>query len=580
MTVDIEDLITAKDGAEYGRMDTTSVVRVGMKKKKQDLSPSSSCRRDDDGNAGVPGTASVWVKTFGCSHNSSDSEYMAGQLEQYGYRIAEDSREADLWLVNTCTVKNPSEVAMVNIVNKGRRVGKPMVVAGCVPQGDKKIKALEGISLLGVSQIDRVVEAVEETLQGNTVQLLSKKSLPRLDLPKVRKNKHIEIIPLSTGCLGSCTYCKTKHARGELGSYDPEAIVGRARTAAEDPDVREIWLSSEDTGAYGRDLGIKLPYLLRRIVAVLPKDGRTRLRVGMSNPPFMLDTLDEIAEVLNHPLVFSYLHIPVQSGSNSVLGGMNREYTVEEFRKCADTLLSLVPDLELATDIICGFPGETEEDHQETMRLVEDYAFPHCHISQFYPRPGTPAARMKRVPTQIVKARTRQVSALVDSFTDVYKSLEGTVQYVSIVEKAADRVRLVGHTETYAQILIDGPESLIGQMALVKITKATRWSAFGMLLDEPLGRDITGGVQLSEGQSSAPPSESKEQARGASSVVGDAAPGRNSTWSSSLYAFGQDTLLALTTTLQNFDSVDACLYLGLGLGVAGIAWSSFANKKA
>ena len=270
-------------------------------------------------------------------------------------RLVEDSKEADLWLINTCTVKNPSEMAMVNIVDKGKQLEKPMVVAGCVPQGEKGIKGLESTTLLGVSQIDRVVEAVEETLQGNTVQLLAKKELPRLDLPKVRRNKHIEIIPLSTGCLGSCTYCKTKHARGELGSYDPEAIVSRAKQAALDPEVREVWLSSEDTGAYGRDIGIKLPYLLRRIVEVLPKDGRTRLRVGMTNPPFMLDSLEEIAQVLNHPLVFAYLHIPVQSGSNKVLKDMNREYTVEEFRECADTLLRLVPDLELATDIICKY---------------------------------------------------------------------------------------------------------------------------------------------------------------------------------------------------------------------------------
>ena len=247
---------------------------------------------DGSGAPGViPGTASVWVKTFGCSHNQSDSEYMAGQLEAYGYRIVSNSNDADLWLVNTCTVKNPSETAMVNIVNKGRELEKPMVVAGCVPQGEKNIKGLEKASLLGVAQIDRVVEAVEETLQGNTVRLLEKKELPRLDLPKVRRNKHIEIIPLSTGCLGNCTYCKTKHARGELGSYDPEAIVFRAKSAVLEGQVREIWLSSEDTGAYGRDIGVNLPFLVRKIIAVLPPDGRTRLRIGMTNPPFMVSSV-------------------------------------------------------------------------------------------------------------------------------------------------------------------------------------------------------------------------------------------------------------------------------------------------
>lgn len=383
--VDIEEI--AAGGAGDQARDAGVWVRPGPRPRGRGRVEQPPTRSNESLNASqtlaresfdsVPGIGSVWIKTFGCSHNASDSEYMAGQLQAYGYSLVDERGDADLWLVNTCTVKNPSEQAMVNIMAKGRELGKPMVVAGCVPQGDRKSKSLEGVSLLGVSQIDRVVEAVEETLRGNEVKLLAKKSLPRLDLPKVRKNRHVEIIPLSTGCLGSCTYCKTKHARGELGSYDPDEIVARARAAAEDSEIREIWLSSEDTGAYGRDLGMRLPELLRRIIEVLPKSGKTRLRVGMSNPPFMLDSLEEIAECLNHPLVFSYLHIPVQSASNSVLLAMNREYTVEEFRECCDTLLELVPGLELATDIICGFPGETDEDHDQTMELVRDYAFKH-----------------------------------------------------------------------------------------------------------------------------------------------------------------------------------------------------------
>ena len=377
------------------------------------------------------------------------------------------------------------------------------------------------------------------------------------------------MLSLSTGCLGSCTYCKTKHARGELGSYDPEAIVSRARTAALDPDVREIWLSSEDTGAYGRDLGLKLPYLLRKIVEVLPKDGNTRLRVGMSNPPFMLDTLDEIAEILNHPLVFSYLHIPVQSGSNKVLKDMNREYTVEEFRQCADTLLRLVPDLELATDIICGFPGETDEDHKETMKLVEDYRFPHCHISQFYPRTGTPAARMKRVPTQIVKARTREVSKLVDSFTEVYKHLEGTIQLVSIVEKAADRVRLVGHSNSYAQILIKEDKRYIGSMALVRVTKATRWSAFAEMLEMPLQIDITRGVTLMSREHTDTTPADKDK------MGNDVDDGNNSKTLELLLKKASSCAVSLQEAyFKKVDMIDAALYLGLGFGFVGIMFGA------
>jgi threonylcarbamoyladenosine tRNA methylthiotransferase CDKAL1 len=436
----------------------------------------------------IPGTAKIWVKTFGCSHNSSDSEYMMGQLTEYGYQLVDQEDEADLWIVNSCTVKSPSQSAMSNILTRGKTLGKPLVVAGCVPQGDKKSPELQGLSLLGVSQIDRICEAVEETLRGNTVTMLAKKALPRLDLPKVRRNAHIEIVPLSTGCLGACTYCKTKHARGELGSYEPDEIVKRVKGAVADPLVREIWLSSEDTGAYGRDIGTSLPELLSKLQEVLPSDGTTMLRVGMTNPPFILQHLSAIGKALQHPAIFAYLHVPVQSGSDAVLLKMNREYTCAEFRQVCDALKSEVPGVNLATDIICGFPGEEDEDHQATLNLLKDYKFPSTHISQFYSRPGTPAARMKKVPSQMVKQRSKEVTKLVDSWTDLHNHLVGTTAQCCVVDVAADKEHLVGHTKEYCQVLVnrqapDGSGFLMGCVVKVEIVAASRWSVTGSVLE-------------------------------------------------------------------------------------------------
>jgi len=196
-------------------------------------------------------------------------------------------------------------------------------------------------------------------LLGNKVSLLTKKALPSLDLPKIRRNKLVEIIPISTGCLGSCTYCKTKHARGHLGSYAPEEIVNRVKSSLEE-GVKDIWLTSEDSGAYGRDIGTNMPTLLKAVAAELKGD--CMLRVGMTNPPFILEHLKEISEVLNHPRVYSFLHIPVQAGNNKVLTDMNREYTIEEFSLVVDTIRANVPGIHIITDIICGFPGETDEE--------------------------------------------------------------------------------------------------------------------------------------------------------------------------------------------------------------------------
>ncbi|CAL9041102.1 uncharacterized protein LOC135622783 [Musa acuminata AAA Group] len=474
---DIEDLVGA--GAPPGLR--LPVTAVGIKPKRK---PKARLVRDPvDPGPQVPGTQTIYVKTFGCSHNQSDSEYMAGQLSAFGYAVTEDPQEADLWLINTCTVKSPSQSAMTTLISKCKTAKKPLVVAGCVPQGSRDLKELEGISIIGVQQIDRVVEVVEETLKGHEVRLLSRKTLPSLDLPKVRKNKFIEILPINVGCLGACTYCKTKHARGHLGSYMVESLVERVRTVISE-GVKEIWLSSEDTGAYGRDIGTNLPLLLNAIIAELPPDRSTMLRIGMTNPPYILEHLKDIAKVLCHPCVYSFLHVPVQSGSDSVLTAMNREYNVNEFRKVVDTLKELVPGMQIATDIICGFPGETDEDFAQTVSLIKEYQFAQVHISQFYPRPGTPAARMKKVPSTVVKNRSRELTTVFESFSP-YQGMEGQIVRIWITEIATDGIHLVGHTKGYIQVLVVAPESMLGTSVNSKITSVGRWSAFGEVIDTP-----------------------------------------------------------------------------------------------
>ncbi|XP_078434444.1 methylthiotransferase [Wolffia australiana] len=438
-----------------------------------------------DPSPNVPGTQTIYLKTFGCSHNQSDSEYMAGQLSSFGYALTDDPEGADLWLINTCTVKSPSQSAMSTLISKCKSAKKAIVVAGCVPQGSRDLEELEGVSVIGVQQIDRVVEVVEETLKGHEVRLLTRRTLPSLDLPKVRKNRFIEILPINVGCLGACTYCKTKHARGHLGSYSVGSLVDRVKAVLSE-GVKEIWLSSEDTGAYGRDIGVNLPTLLNAIVAELPADRSTMLRIGMTNPPFILEHLKEIAEILRHPCVYSFLHVPVQSGSDSVLTRMNREYTVGDFRTVVATLSALVPGMQIATDVICGFPGEADEDFAQTLDLIKEYKFPQVHISQFYPRPGTPAARMKKVPSTVVKARSRELTSMFESFSP-YQDLQGRVERIWITEVASDGVHLVGHTKGYVQVLVIAPANKLGTSAEARIVSVGRWSVFGEILESGSG---------------------------------------------------------------------------------------------
>eukprot|EP00438_Fugacium_kawagutii_P031130 Skav201754 [mRNA] locus=scaffold1973:123029:126058:- [translate_table: standard] len=401
----------------------------------------------------LPGRQKIFLKTQGCAHNNSDSEFMMGLLQSYGYTFTETWQEADAVLVNSCTVKGPSQDSAVNLVKAVRESGKAVVLAGCVPTADASLaKSLEGVSMLGVSQLDRVVEVVEQALQGHHVSLLShRSSMPSLDLPKVRKNQFIEIIPISGGCLGNCSYCKTKHARGSLNSYSEDAIVSRALQAVEEGRV-EVWLTSEDTGAYGLDIGSNIAELLRRVADALPQ--RVMLKLGMTNPPYMLAHIQAVAEVLKRPNVFEYLHVPVQSGSDSVLRAMVREYTRADFQLLVDGLRAEVPEIFIGTDVICGFPAEGPADHQESLELVRQYRFPMLNISQFYPRPNTPAARLKRLDGQTVKARSSEMTQLFESYRTegTWDHMVGCRRQVWFSETDEKRQQTVGHTKNYAKV--------------------------------------------------------------------------------------------------------------------------------
>lgn len=360
----------------------------------------------------------------------------------------------------------------------------------CVPQGAPKSSFLQGLSIIGVQQIDRVVEVVEETLKGNTVRFLHQKKDAgkkvggaSLSLPKVRRNPLIEIIAINTGCLNQCTYCKTKHARGELGSYSPAEIVERARQAF-DEGVCELWLTSEDTGAYGRDIGTSLPELLWQLVEVVPEG--CMMRVGMTNPPYILEHLEEMAKILQHPRVYGFLHVPVQSGSDQVLADMKREYTRAEFEHVVNFLSERTPGLTIATDIICGFPTETDADFEETMTLCKRYKFPSLFINQFFPRPGTPAARMPKVPAQQVKTRTKRLSEFFQSY-EPYGHKIGLVQRVLVTEVSHDKRHYVGHNKFYEQVLVPMKEEYMGKMIDVRITEATKFSMKG----EPIGEGVS-----------------------------------------------------------------------------------------
>jgi threonylcarbamoyladenosine tRNA methylthiotransferase CDKAL1 len=435
----------------------------------------------------------IFVKTFGCSHNASDSEYMIGILAENGYEIVDNLEDSDLTIINSCTVKSPSQAAFLNTVIKSKQYNKHVVVGGCVPQAERNLKGLENCSIVGVSQIDKIDYIVKNTFEGNVVRLLENKTLPSLLLPKIRRNKFIEIIPISQGCLGSCTYCKTKQARGKLISYPTKQIVEACKRAWEN-NAKELWITSEDTAVYGRDIGTNLPTLMIEILKYVPKD--VMIRIGMANPPYILENVNQMIKVLNHPNVYSFIHIPVQSGSNAVLDKMLREYTIEEFNYLCDRFIEGVPNITIATDIICGFPTETRENFQETLNMVEKYKFPVINISQFYPRPGTVAAKWKKIDTKEVHNRSKALAELFGSYSN-YKHLLNTTQRVWVhdtneEEKNKEENMMVSHNKSYVKVLIPKDEKLYGKELIVKIKDVFKWHCVGEIIDtnpEPITVD-------------------------------------------------------------------------------------------
>jgi threonylcarbamoyladenosine tRNA methylthiotransferase CDKAL1 len=241
----------------------------------------------------------------------------------------------------------------------------------------------------------------------------------------------------------------------------------------------EVWLTSEDTGAYGRDIGVHVTAMLRRVADAMPEG--TMLRLGMTNPPYILEHLDDVADLLRHPRVYAFLHVPVQSGSDAVLDDMRRSYGVRDFRAVVDTLRARVPGVHIATDIICGFPTETDDDFARTLALVREYRFPSLHISQFYPRPGTPAARMKKVPSHVVKARSQAVTRAFHAYS-TYDDLVGAELDVLVTERAADGVKLVGHSKNYTQVLLPDDPRLMGRRVRVRVHSVSKWSVAADLL--------------------------------------------------------------------------------------------------
>jgi len=389
----------------------------------------------------------------------SDSELMAGLLVEAGFNVTFEfpsQEDPCLVIINSCTVKKLSERKFFKELYYWKKKGVKILVAGCIPQADRDMlkKALEGYSVIGIKQITRVVEFARKTIDGKIISDISRREMQRLKHPLIRKRRIIEILPISEGCLGGCSYCKTKHARGSLVSYEREDIITQFKNALAQ-GCKEFWITSQDNGCYGFDKYATEEYFLPELLKdLLVIEGNFMVRLGMINPNHMKKIYVRLIEIFKHPKMFKFLHVPVQSGNDRILRLMKREYTTDEFLSIINLFKKEIPHITISTDIIVGFPEETEDEFNDSIRLIEKLRPDVLNISRFWLRNNTEAEKLVQIRGGVSKKRSELVTKIFEDISAVNnKSWVGWTGNVLIDEYGKNNT-IIARNEYYKQIII------------------------------------------------------------------------------------------------------------------------------
>lgn len=432
-----------------------------------------------------------YLKTMGCQMNDHDSEVITGLLLSLGYQSTEFVEDADLILYNTCSVRENPERRVYGQISrfkalKEKKPGLIIGICGCMTQQKDEqesiLKKLPHVDLLfGTHNIHRLPELLERALGGErVVEVWEDTDEVIEDLPVRRSNNLKAFVNIIYGCTNFCSYCIVPYTRGKELSRQPEMIINEVNALANE-GYKEVTLLGQNVNSYGKDLGLSMDFshLLMELNGI---DGLERIRFTTSHPKDMKDSLVEA--MANLSKVCEHLHLPVQSGSNRILKKMNRGYTKEYYLELVNKIKQAVPDISLTTDIIVGFPGETEEDFIETMDLVREVGFTSSFTFIYSPRNGTPAAKMgNQVPEDVKKERIYRLIELQNSLSGDYmhRFLNKTVE-VLVDGVNPETQELTSRTRTNHPVSFPGDTSLISKIVPVKITQALTWSLKGELI--------------------------------------------------------------------------------------------------
>ncbi len=414
---------------------------------------------------GKRGGVKYWLVTYGCTLNQSDSLAMKAVLSQNGCAEAASEKDADVIIINSCTVKEATENKIAYQLRRYSGMKKPIVLAGCMSVNEGLIfRNAPRASIVGTSAVGRIYDAVESAL-AHSKEIFTGFS-PKDALPHERKGP-IAKIAIAEGCLSACTFCQTRLARGKLYSYPIDSVVLEAKRWLEQGAI-ELQLTGQDTGAYGAEIRTNVAKLLEAVCAI---DGDFKVRLGMANPEHVAKHLPEILKAFENPKMYKFMHLPVQAGSNRVLKAMKRDYTVEGFEALVKALRAKYPGMSIATDIIVGFPTETEEEFEETLALLRRVRFDVVNVSKFSPRPFTKAKEMRQVPKDAIKRRAEICSALCHEITfSINSGFVGAKAGMVVTERQRTMTGRDGNYRTIA--LPAGSPARIGDRLDVLVTEA------------------------------------------------------------------------------------------------------------
>ncbi len=407
----------------------------------------------------------IYFETYGCTMNQGDTEIMMGLVKNH--KIVNKAQDSDIIIMNTCGVIEYTERKIIKNTKKYQAQGKKVIISGCLPKINKDaIEKTRPNAIISARSLESINNAIETVTRNEQFIQVTNNNPIKSNTTKKRTQHPIAIVPISEGCLGRCSYCGTRFARGRLRSFPLSSIVKETEKCVMQ-GFKEIQLTAQDTGAYGMDNDERLPSLLKEICKI---SGDFRVRVGMMNPEHVLKIHDSLIEAMQDEKIYNFLHLPLQSGDDKILQDMNREYIVKDFQRIVERFRETLDQLTFSTDIIVGYPTETEEAFQKTYKILEKTRPDVLNIKRYSPRPNTPASKLKDMPDRIKKDRSRLLTRLHHEIGEKNNGKFVGKEYRILITENGEK-SMKARTDAYKQVVLEKGE--LGEFKTVKIKDAT-----------------------------------------------------------------------------------------------------------